>query len=151
MFSRRAGRAEYWVSAIVLVVLGVTLDVIWPSAPGAVLLVPWLLIWTWRLHDFGRSGWYNLIPLGVMAVLAAAIFVFVLQDLQFAGAIPDASSDGKQAATGSAADVVSILTVTLLLSQLTYIVVLGISRGDPGKNKYGLPAPFFGKAKGDSA
>ncbi|NML48464.1 DUF805 domain-containing protein [Ramlibacter sp. G-1-2-2] len=63
-FSGRAGKAEFWWFAlfqfIVLLVLGMFSNLLYGLASLA-LLLPALAVGTRRLHDIGKSGWFQLI------------------------------------------------------------------------------------------
>ncbi len=86
-FSGRSTRQEYWmyvlVYVIIAIVLGVIEGVLHTRFLGIVLtlalLLPSLSVSARRLHDTGRSGWWqllNLIPLVGWIVL----IVFLVQD-----------------------------------------------------------------------
>ena len=82
-FTGRARRKEYWmfiliyfVINIILVVLG--LDII-SGLVALGLLVPSISIGARRLHDTGRSGWWQL--LGLIPVIGSIVLiVFLAQD-----------------------------------------------------------------------
>jgi len=86
-FNGRARRKEYWMYFLIYSIIVIALTVIdevfgtvWLSLIATVaLLIPSISITTRRLHDTGRSGWWqliNLIPLIGLIVM----FVFVCQD-----------------------------------------------------------------------
>ena len=64
-FSGRAGRAEYWWFVLSYVVVTLVLNVlhldIIALLVNLALLVPSLAAGTRRLHDIGKSGWFQLI------------------------------------------------------------------------------------------
>lgn len=63
-FKGRAGRAEYWwfflFQVIVMVILGMVSEMIQGVASLA-LLLPGLGVGARRLHDIGKSGWFQLL------------------------------------------------------------------------------------------
>ena len=87
----RAGRREYWLWVVPLLMLTVGL-VAWGKAPLYLLAsIAILLIWVRRLHDLGRSGWWalaingasNLTGLALAAILPgpAGMFLGALANL----------------------------------------------------------------------
>jgi uncharacterized membrane protein YhaH (DUF805 family) len=86
-FTGRATRQQYWMYVLIYVVISVVLSII-DAAIGTmvlaaifsvVMLVPSISIATRRLHDTGRTGWWQLIGfipfLGIIILL-----VFLVQD-----------------------------------------------------------------------
>lgn len=86
-FSGRAGRAEYWWFALLIILVSLTGNVI-ALVPGVKIIVR-LLVGAWslavfipslavlvrRLHDVGKSGWFFLI---IFLPIAGAIWLLVL-------------------------------------------------------------------------
>tara|TARA_B100000768_G_C11012536_1_gene262645 strand:+ start:157 stop:498 length:342 start_codon:yes stop_codon:yes gene_type:complete len=83
-FSGRARRKEYWmfilfylIFYIVLSVIDGFLESIWLSSVySLVLLVPSISVAARRLHDVGKSGWWQLIVL--IPLIGAIILIFFL-------------------------------------------------------------------------
>ncbi len=145
LFSRRIGRTEYWTYTAVLIAVAVLLEVFGLSRSGNVLLLAWLLIWTWRLHDFGRSGWYNLIPIGAMLTVTAAAIVLLFNDKEFSDAFAVViGTDDRAFSDRGIWEVVGFLGA-LLATQVSYMVWLGLQPGDLADNAFGPPRPFLGK------
>lgn len=65
-FSGRASRSEYWWWALFVLLITIAGQVI-GDIPGAiaslVTLVPYLAVTSRRLHDIGKSGWWQLVVL----------------------------------------------------------------------------------------
>ncbi len=65
-FSGRASRSEYWwfflFQVVVMIIAGMLGDVVYGLASLA-LLFPALAVGTRRLHDIGRTGWWQLLLL----------------------------------------------------------------------------------------
>ncbi|TYK67266.1 DUF805 domain-containing protein [Colwellia echini] len=66
-FSGRARREEFWMYTLIYMIINVVLAVlgldIVSALFGLALLIPSLSIGARRLHDTGRSGWWQLIVL----------------------------------------------------------------------------------------
>jgi len=71
-FSGRAARSEFWwfflFQVLVLIGTGVVSDLLYALASLA-LLLPSLAVGARRLHDIGRSGWWQLLLLTGIGVL----------------------------------------------------------------------------------
>ncbi|MFZ3125466.1 MAG: DUF805 domain-containing protein [Acidovorax sp.] len=65
-FSGRASRSEYWwfflFQVVVMIIASMLGDVVYSLASLA-LLLPALAVGTRRLHDIGRTGWWQLLLL----------------------------------------------------------------------------------------
>ncbi|MEB6678682.1 DUF805 domain-containing protein [Acinetobacter lwoffii] len=77
-FSGRARRKEFWFFMLFCVILGIVAEVIdtvlgtkplLNSLLNLALLVPSLAVGARRLHDVGRSGWWQLLTLTVIGIL----------------------------------------------------------------------------------
>lgn len=89
-FKGRASRKEYWMFMLVYSIIYIPISILEsianmpPVLSGIYYLftfLPCLAVATRRLHDTGRSGWWNLIPL--IPVIGAIIFiVFTCQGSQ---------------------------------------------------------------------
>jgi len=91
VFSGRAGRKEYWmyvlVHAAILIILYIVGLVIDTQALyylyAFATLVPGVAAATRRLHDTGRSGWWQLI--GLVPLVGAIIFIVFAAQKSMAG------------------------------------------------------------------
>lgn len=86
-FSGRANRTQYWMFVLFYIIIYIVLAVI-DSFLGTIflallfslaLLIPSISIGARRLHDIGRSGWWQLIAL-IPLLGAIVLIVFFVQD-----------------------------------------------------------------------
>lgn len=87
MFSGRASRSEYWwfylftvllgwfASMVGAVVLGPMLGSFFSLAVSIALMIPALAVFTRRLHDTGRSGWWWLLSLTIIGIIPLIIWL----------------------------------------------------------------------------
>ena len=110
-------RKVFWIATAVLLALGIGLSFIpgVSKSGGYGIGVAMIWLFTARLHDIGRSGWWQAWLYAVQIALVAA------------GAVA-----GDEA--------LSLMTVAGLALQLIFTVVLGAIPGQAGPNRFG-PAP----------
>ena len=111
----RMSRKIYWIAIAAVTLLSVGLSFLpgLGTASGGISLVFFIRIYATRLHDIGRSGWWQL---GLYAVQIAAAIAF---------------------AAGGAS--IPIVTYAALLVQLIFTIVLGVIPGNPAVNRFGPP------------
>jgi uncharacterized membrane protein YhaH (DUF805 family) len=148
MFSFRRGRSDrkqYWLMAAVFVATVAAFSMLLPQYGrygGAGGLVVWTMIYGRRLHDIGRSAWWQVIPLGLS--LALAIYGFTQSD---APALLFEANGGDDPGRSHieltlTEDPMSGPTPWLMASlaiQAVFTVVLGILPGERGENRFGPP------------
>ena len=82
-FTGRARRKEYWMFVLIYMIINIILAVLGMDVIGGIvglaLLVPSISIGTRRLHDTGRSGWWQLIYFVPLIGLIVMI-IFLTQD-----------------------------------------------------------------------
>ena len=82
-FTGRARRQEYWMFVLIYMIINIVLAVlgmdIISGIVGLALLVPSISIGARRLHDTGRSGWWQLIYFVPLIGLIIMI-IFLAQD-----------------------------------------------------------------------
>ena len=99
-FTGRARRKDYWMFVLIYMIINIALAIfgldIIGGLVGLALLVPSISIGTRRLHDTGRSGWWQLIYFVPLIGLIVMI-VFLTQDSH------DANEYGVNPKSGAAA------------------------------------------------
>lgn len=86
-FTGRATRTQYWMFVLIYLIIAIVLGVvdgllgIGVLGPifGLVMLIPSLAITARRLHDTGRTGWWQLIYL-VPLIGFIVMIIFLVQD-----------------------------------------------------------------------
>lgn len=83
VFTGRARRQEFWLFALVSFVISFVLSFIGPLGYlySLAVLLPCLALGARRLHDTGRSGWWQLIGI-IPLVGIIVLIVFAVQDSQ---------------------------------------------------------------------
>jgi uncharacterized membrane protein YhaH (DUF805 family) len=133
----RIGQKDFWIG--VLILFGANL------VAGLIPLIGWIaslvLIWCGialtakRLHDFGKSGWLQVVPMAVCMVVGAIGMMMtgmgVLMSSLWGG-----DPFTAMAAFGGMFAVFSFTGLIWLL----FLLWVGLSKGDVGPNQYG-PAP----------
>jgi uncharacterized membrane protein YhaH (DUF805 family) len=124
----RSGRKSYWkvfgAALVIQILLQIVREVIGDN-PVILLIVPAVIALvvininnnTKRLHDVGRSGWWQLAPVPIC--VAAGVPVILV------------------GADNPAAQIVSVLGLYGVL--IAFWVALGSIRGDMGENRFGPP------------
>ena len=144
-FQGRTRRSHFWIGWLIVQGLGFVLGFI-PVVGilGLVLIWPNLAINVKRLHDMGKSGWLQLIPIVIFIV---AIVVGVIAG--GAAAVMGAMSGHSDAEAGMAAlGGLGLFFIMLCLAGLVGLIFLlwvGVSPTQPGENRYG-PEPGTGAA-----
>jgi uncharacterized membrane protein YhaH (DUF805 family) len=135
-FKGRASRSEFWWFQLFLFLMGILLNIIGilifgTDSPAAVLLsnlfswgilLPQLAVTCRRLHDTDRSGWWQVLPLGILFVGSILYFIILLS-------------------TGDAIFIGSVITIAFLITGIRLLIWL-IESGDWGDNEYG-PSPII--------
>ena len=133
----RIGRQTFWIGWLML--LGAHMVAGWIPligwAIGLAATFAGVCIFSKRLHDMGRTGWWQLLPilLGPVLVVASAISIGF-------GAIAADLLHGDAGLTALAG--VGGLFVSLAIAFVTLVgftLWVGISEGQLGENRYGEP------------
>ena len=130
-FSGRAGRREFWWFFLFYAIVWIATSfipfvgfIVWLA-----LLLPSLAVAARRLHDTDRSGWWVLLPFGLL--LAGLVIGMVLLILSGES---DASG-----ASENAAGIAGFLTLGGLAVGFIALLAFLVRAGDEGDNRYGPP------------
>lgn len=116
----RGNRTEYWTIIGLFTVLGAVL----PGMSAAAATGPMLVFTIRRLHDFGQSGWWSLLPIGVAIPATLAILV-----------MPAAAP---------------LLHAALIMCGVMFTAFVGLMPGDAAANRFGDPPPSGLRRKRES-
>lgn len=137
----RIGRSSFWIGWLVLLGVNVVL--------GWVPLIGWALslvtiycnvcITAKRLHDMGKSGFLQVIPLIAVPTLIIGAIVAVAGPAIMAG-IADADDAQVTAAVMAGIGGMFLFFLAAFVIGLGFLLWIGISTSEPGENRYG-PSP----------
>jgi uncharacterized membrane protein YhaH (DUF805 family) len=113
----RLNRKTYLIASAILLAASIGLGFLPASARGVGLAFTlfFIRLYAARLHDLGRSGWWQLVLYGVQIAIVVAVLAVGMQSIDLA--------------LGAA-----------FLVQLLFTAVLGAVPGQPGENRFG-PSP----------
>jgi uncharacterized membrane protein YhaH (DUF805 family) len=133
----RIGRQAFWIGWLVL--LGVQVVAGWipviGHALGLVALFAWVCLCSKRLHDMGRSGWWQVPPfaLSLALVVGSVLWIGV-------GAALAAITDGNPEVVALAGVGVLLIGIFVaFVAMIGFTLWVGIAEGQPGENRYGQP------------
>jgi uncharacterized membrane protein YhaH (DUF805 family) len=106
---------------------------------GLLLIWPSIAIQTKRLHDMGKTGWFQLLPYAAWVV---AIIVAVSAVGLAAVSNPDGLENGDPGAIMAAMGPMAIAIILVLLGSIGYLIWIGATEGQPGRNRFG-PNPKY--------
>ncbi|MET0336716.1 MAG: DUF805 domain-containing protein [Caulobacter sp.] len=143
----RVGQKDFWIGVLILfganIVAGLIPLIGWIA--GLVLIWCGIALTAKRLHDFGKSGWLQVIP------MAACMVIWTIGFMMTGMGVLMASLWGADPAVALAAftGLFGLFSVTGLIG-LAFLLWVGLSKGDTGPNQYG-PAPLHSQFGGPPA
>ncbi|MBO9560528.1 MAG: DUF805 domain-containing protein [Caulobacter sp.] len=133
----RIGRQAFWIGWLVL--LGVQVVAGWIPLIGHALalvaLFAWVCLCTKRLHDMGRSGWWQApaIALGPVLVVASALWI------GFGAAVAALTGGEPELAALAGVGVLLVSVAVAFILVIAFTLWVGITEGQAGENRYGEP------------
>lgn len=133
----RIGRQAFWIGWLML--LGAHVVAGWIPLIGQVVAIvaifAWVCLCTKRLHDMGRSGWWQLVPiiLGPVLIIGSAMSIGISAIL---GEITNTDTDWA-ALAGVGGLLVSVAIA--FFSAAAFTLWVGVAQGQTGENRYGEP------------
>jgi len=136
----RIGRSAFWIGWLVLVGVNSVIHFL-PligQIIGLVTIYCFICIASKRLHDFGRSGFLQVIPIVLCTVLCIGALAMVAGPAIIAG-LADANDDAIMAAVFAGIGGMMLAFLAAFLIGLGFLLWIGLSTGNPGENRYGPP------------
>ncbi|HEX2561087.1 DUF805 domain-containing protein, partial [Phenylobacterium sp.] len=135
----RIGKRDFWIGFAILFGIGFVAGMIpvLGQIISLVLIYPTVCVFSKRLHDFGKTGWLYLAPVGITVVLM--IVMGVTGGMAFMGA---GFAGNEAAAAGSAMAGMGLIFALALLGFAVWVGFLlwvGLTNGDQADNRYGPP------------
>ncbi len=145
----RLGPTGFRNAALILIAVGTALSILSVLSPALMLLgfvslaliYPWVVIWSKRLHDAGKSGWLFLLVLVLYLIATFAASYFIGQ--QYDPPVdPNADLEQMMATMTEAAQATAVpSTIASVVISLAFVFAgNALLRSDPGPNAHG-PAP----------
>lgn len=136
----RIGRGEFWIGWLVL--LGVMVVAGWIPLLGAIIglvsIYCSVCIYAKRLHDMGKSGWLQLIPIVVCLVAGG----FAVVSIGFGAVMASVTGGSDEMIAASALSGLGLGVLGLALSglvSLAFLLWVGLTTGEAGPNRFGEP------------
>ncbi|MBF9233675.1 DUF805 domain-containing protein [Microvirga alba] len=152
-FSGRMNRAVFWKGLICNILIGIALDQLAPLADsvfgsllqeigfeaiGLALLAHCVSLWTRRLHDRDKSGWWQLLHAIPFAILVVILKVFA----NSIGETGDIALFGERAKELLWFPAPAFMLIAWLgIVSIWFLIQLGFLRGTVGPNRFG-PDPL---------
>lgn len=153
-FGGRATRPEFWWWMLFIVIASIVLGIIdriigraigaedftlLGSLFGLATLLPSLAVASRRLHDIGKSGWWQLLwyAIWMLAWVIVGVFVFALAlSFAIAGDL-DVFARGDSVATTLVVILAVIAGAVVMLGVIVWAIIWLARQGEPGENRYG--------------
>jgi uncharacterized membrane protein YhaH (DUF805 family) len=133
----RIGRQAFWIGWLVL--LGVQMLAGWipvvGHALGLIALFAWVCLCTKRLHDMGRSGWWQApaLALGPVLIVGSALWI------GFGAAVAALTGGEPELAALAGVGVLLVSIAVAFISMIAFTLWVGVAEGEPVDNRYGQP------------
>jgi uncharacterized membrane protein YhaH (DUF805 family) len=134
----RIGRQEFWVGFLILLGVGVVLNFVPLIGPliGLVTIWCWIVLYAKRLHDMGKSGWLQMIPIGVG--MAATVMAGISGGMAIVAAAAQGDNVDPMTMIAGLGGAALFLGGACLVGFI-FLLWVGLSGGQAGDNRYGPP------------
>lgn len=136
----RINRQTFWIAWLVL--LGVNVVAGWIPLVGFIisLVTIWcsICIHSTRLHDMGKTGWLQVIPVIAWIVAIGVIFMSVGAAI-VAGVASDGADDVMAMALAGGFGGALMAMMVAFLVGLVFLLWIGLTPGQAGANRFGAP------------
>ncbi|MCU0881709.1 MAG: DUF805 domain-containing protein [Hyphomonadaceae bacterium] len=134
----RMGKKDFWVGVAIIFVINLLFSQVESIGWLVSLATLWasVCVYAKRLHDFDKSGWLMLLPLGVFVL---AILIGALSML--GGALAGSSGGGSGVALGVLFGLGfgGVLFGLAMLVNIGFVIWVGTRDSDPEANRFGSP------------
>lgn len=132
----RIRRRDFWIGFAVVMAASILCNLIAVVGPflGLVTIWPMVAIHAKRLHDMGRTAWLLLAPAALSLATLAVTFLARPAGVEAPGVITPALAAASQGLGWCLA-----ATAFCLLVEVTFLLWVGLTPGQPVDNRYGRP------------
>jgi uncharacterized membrane protein YhaH (DUF805 family) len=135
----RINRRDFWIGFAILFAANIVVGVI-PfigQLAGILLMWPQICVHSKRLHDMGRTAWLQVIPAILTVVFTALALVAGGRAFMNWTAVKHSDGPGSLIVgmIGAALIVIGIAS----LFGFSFVLWIGLSKGEPGANRFGPP------------
>ena len=133
----RIGRQAFWIGWLML--LGAHVIAGWipliGQLVGLIAVFAWVCLCSKRLHDMGRSGWWQVLPI----VLGPVLIVGSAMSIGFSAILGEITNSDTDWATLAGVGGLMVSVAIAFIAVAAFTLWVGISEGQHGDNRYGEP------------
>ena len=133
----RIGRQAFWIGWLML--LGAHVVAGWIPLIGQVIgliaVFAWVCLCSKRLHDMGRSGWWQVLPI----VLGPVLIIGSAMSIGFSAILGEITNSDTDWATLAGVGGLLVSVAIAFIAVAAFTLWVGISEGQHGENQYGEP------------
>jgi uncharacterized membrane protein YhaH (DUF805 family) len=133
----RIGRQAFWIGWLML--LGAHVVAGWIPLIGQIVAIAaifaWVCLCTKRLHDMGRSGWWQIVPV----VLGPVLVVGSVMSIGFSAILGEITNTDTDWAALAGVGGLLVSVAIAFVSAAAFTLWVGVAEGQTGENRYGEP------------
>ena len=133
----RIGRQTFWIGWLML--LGAHVVAGWipliGQLVGLVAVFAWVCLCSKRLHDMGRSGWWQVLPI----VLGPVLIFGSAMSIGFSAILGEITNSDTDWATFAGVGGLLVSVAIAFIAVAAFTLWVGIAEGQNGENRYGEP------------